>query len=267
MKRKKYCLLSVFASLAFCSAVLKAAEYIEPEMVVIPAGSFVMGSPKSETGRCVDEGPQRCVEIPAFKLARYEVTFDEWDACVADGGCKHSPDDNGWGRGKRPVINISWWDAQEYIRWLNRKSGKKYRLPSESQWEYAARAGTETPFSSGECLSTDHANYNGELPYKDCPKGVNRKQTIPVGSLAPNPWGLHDMHGNVWEWTADCWIGSYKGAPQDSSSRSADSDYCYERVVRGGSWPYHGDVLRSAFRDKYYVERRNDSVGFRLAEE
>ncbi len=244
-----------------------ASEYLEPEMVIIPAGKFLMGSCESEIGRCDDEGPQHFVAIPSFKLSKYEVTFEEWDACVADGGCKHSPDDRGWGRGKRPVINVSWWDAQEYITWLNRKSGKRYKLPSEAQWEYAARAGTETPFSSGECLSTDQANYNGELPYVGCSQGENRKQTLPVGTLKPNPWGLHDMHGNVWEWTADCWVDSYQGAPNDGSPRDAEGDYCVERVVRGGSWPYHGDVLRSAFRDKYYVERRNDSLGFRLAEE
>lgn len=244
-----------------------AAEYIEPEMIAVPASKFLMGSSASEIGRCADEGPQRCVAISTFKISKYEVTFDEWDACVADGGCYHKPDDNGWGRGKQPVINVNWWDAQQYVGWLNRKSGRRFKLPSEAQWEYAARAGTKTPFSTGECLGTDHANYNGELPYGDCPKGENRKRALPVGSLAPNPWGLYDMHGNVWEWTADCWIPSYSGAPEDARPRAVESDYCFERVVRGGSWPYHGDVLRSAFRDKYYVERRNDSLGFRLAEE
>lgn len=255
-----------FTTLVFCSSFVVAAEYIEPEMVAVPAGEFVMGSSESEIGRCMDEGPQCTVEIPAFKISRYEVTFDEWDACVADGGCDHTPDDKGWGRGRRPVINVNWWDAQQYIKWLNQKSGKQYKLLSEAQWEYAARAGTVTPFWTGKCLGTDQANYNGEIPYEGCPQGENRKQTIPVGSLAANPWGLYDMHGNVWEWTADCWLESYEGTPTDGSSRTADSDYCYERVVRGGSWPYHGAVQRSAFRDKYYVERRNDSLGFRLAE-
>ncbi len=264
---KKPFFLSAVIFIGWWNPLGAVGEYTEPEMVALPAGDFMMGSAESEVGRCADEGPQRCVDISAFRISKYEVTFDEWDACVADGGCDHNPGDDGWGRGRRPVINVNWWDVQQYIAWLNRKTGRYFKLPSEAQWEYAARAGTDTPFSSGECLGTNQANYNGEIPYGDCPKGDNRRQTLPVGSLAPNPWGLYDMHGNVWEWTADCWADSYQGAPENDTPRSADSDYCVERVVRGGSWPFHGVVLRSAFRDKYYVERRNNSLGFRLIEE
>jgi len=260
-----YYLFSIYACHAFAGSFLDAAEYIEPQMVELPAGEFVMGSSDSDIGRLADEGPQHSVNISAFKISIYEVTFDEWDACVADGGCDYSPADNGWGRGTRPVINVSWLDVKQYIRWLNRKSGRRYRLPSEAQWEYAARAGTVTPFSSGDCISTDQANYNGEIPYPGCPKGIYRRQTLPVGSLAHNPWGLHDIHGNVWEWTTDCWAENYEGAPKDGSPTRSES--CSERVVRGGSWPYQGTVQRSAFRDKYSVGNRNDSLGFRLSEE
>ncbi|MDZ7792064.1 MAG: formylglycine-generating enzyme family protein [Xanthomonadales bacterium] len=139
-----------------------------PEMVVIPSGSFQMGSPSSEPQRDSDEGPQHRVSVPAFALAKTEVTFAQWDACVSDGGCSHRPEDRGWGRGNRPVMNVNWNDAQEYVRWLSRKTGADYRLPSEAEWEYAARAGTTTRFNTGNCITSDQANFNGNYPPSGC---------------------------------------------------------------------------------------------------
>jgi len=237
-----------------------------PEMVVIPAGSFRMGSPEGESGRSEDEGPVHTVTFERpFAIARHEVAFDEWDACVRDGSCRHKPDDEGWGRGRRPVINVSWKDAKEYVQWLSRKTGQDYRLPSEAEWEYAARAGTKTPFFTGDCISTDQANYDGNYDYDGCgaKTGVYRGKTLPVGSLASNAWGLYDVLGNVWEWTEDCWNDSYEGAPSDGSAWT-DGD-CSRRVLRGGSWGNYPDVVRSADRNRNDTVLRNDFIGFRPA--
>ena len=159
-----------------------------PEMVVVLAGEFVMGSPPGEAGRMNTEGPQHAVTIAApFAAGKYEVTFEEWDACVADGGCDgYRPDDAGWGRGRRPVINVSWRDAEAYAAWLSSKTGHDYRLPSEAEWEYAARAGTTTPFWTGQTISDTQANFS-------------LRQSAEVGAYPPNPWGLHEMNGNVAE--------------------------------------------------------------------
>jgi len=234
-----------------------------PEMVVIPAGSFRMGSPSGEADRQDDEGPQHNVSIRAFALASTEVTFAQWDACVSDGGCRHRPEDEGWGRGNRPVINVSWNDAQEYVRWLSRKTGEEYRLPSEAEWEYSARAGTTTRFSTGNCITTGQANFNGNYPANGCPKGQYRRRTVAVGSFSPNAFGLHDMHGNVWEWVQDCWNDSYRGAPSDGSAWMSGD--CGRAVLRGGSWGYNGQDLRSAFRYRGPRDLRNDFTGFRPA--
>lgn len=240
---------------------------IEPQMTAIPPGIFRMGSPDSEPERSVSEGPQRMVNVAAFELGKHEVTFDEWDACVADGGCAHWPDDRGWGRGQRPLINVSWNDiTQEYLLWLNKKTGKTYRLPSEAEWEYAARAGTSTRFHTGNCITTAQANFDGNAPAPGCPKGENRKQTLPVGSFTANAFGLHDMHGNVWEWVQDCRHNNYSGAPTDSSAWATGcaSD---GHVLRGGSWIDWGPVwaTRAANRNFMPPGTRNSSVGFRLA--
>ena len=164
------------------TAQAKQAALIEPQMVAIPAGDFLMGSPETERERSVDEGPQHRVQLQGFWLGKYEVSFDEWDACVADNGCDHTPDHNGWGRGRQPVINVNWDDVQQYITWLRRNSGKPYQLPSEAQWEYAVRASTTAPFSTGPCLSTEQGNFNGNFPYRDCPRGEYRARPLPVGS-------------------------------------------------------------------------------------
>ena len=226
-----------------------------PQMVVIPAGSFLMGSPESEEGRESDEGPQHRVTIrEPFAVGVYEVTFEEWDACMADGGCGgYRPDDKGWGRGRRPVIKVSWEDAQAYVKWLSRKTGEEYRLLSEAEWEYVARAGTTTRYSFGDEITESDANY-----------GLNIGKTQPVGSYRANGYGLYDMHGNVYEWLQDCWNGRYEGAPNNGDAW--DVGDCSGRVLRGGSWSYTSTrLLRSARRGGNGTGIRSDSSGFRVA--
>ena len=182
-------------------------------MVVIPAGSFLMGSPEGEEGRLDREGPQHPVTIGApFALGKYEVTFDEWDACVAAGGCEHRPDDQGWGRGTRPVINVSWEDAHQYVAWLSGETGETYRLPSEAEWEYAARAGTTTRYfwGDGEDPACGSANIYDQVgkaadDYGGASFGCDDgfAETAPAGSFRANAFGLHDVSGNVWEWVED----------------------------------------------------------------
>jgi formylglycine-generating enzyme required for sulfatase activity len=222
-----------------------------PLMVVVPAGSFLMGSPEGEGLH--GEGPQREVTIAEpFAIGKYEVTFEEWDACVADGGCGgHKPNDR-WGRGRQPVINVSWNHADAYVSWLSERTGEEYRLPSEAEWEYAARAGTTTRYSWGDEITPDHANYGG-----------NVGRTTEVGSYAANPWGLHHMHGNVWEWVEDCLNETYEGAPEDGSAWTTGN--CSSRVVRGGSWDLGPGGLRSARRFGVVPGNRNYNLGFRVA--
>jgi len=236
-----------------------------PEMVVVPAGEFTMGSPPNEAERSSDEGPQRKVTLAKpFGVGKFEVTFAEWDACVAAGGCKHKPNDHGWGKGKRPVIDVSWDDAKEYLSWLAKKTGRPYRLLSEAEWEYAARAGTTTTFSTGRTITTDQANFDGNATYGGSAKGVYRHKTIEVGSLnKPNAFGLHDMHGNVWEWVEDCYQDNYNGAPTDGSAKLSAS--CSSRVVRGGSSYFYPQDLRSADRDRSSPDDRYSFRGFRVA--
>ena len=230
-----------------------------PEMVVVPAGSFMMGSPRSEEGRDDDEGPVHRVTIPApFAVGVYEVTFEEWDACVRGGGCGgYRPDDEGWGRGRRPAINVSWEDAQAYVDWLSRKTGESYRLLSGSEWEYAARAGTTTRHHWGDDIGRNRANCYDDY----C--GDSWAYTAPVGSFGANDFGLHDVHGNVWEWVEDCWNGNYLGAPSDGSAWLSGD--CSRRVLRGGSWddvPWH---IRAANRIRNDTGIRYYFFGFRVA--
>ena len=230
-----------------------------PEMVLVPSGEFTMGSPSSEKYRQDAEGPQRRVTIgSAFAVGKYEVTFAEWDACASSGGCGgYRPSDSGRGRGKRPVINVSWEDAQDYVDWLSRKTGKEYRLLSEAEWEYAARAGTRTRYSWGNGIGRNRANCYG------CGSRWDDDKTAPVGSFGANGFGLHDMHGNVWEWVADCWNVGYAGAPSDGSAW--ESGNCGERVLRGGSWNFAPRSLRSASRFWNDIGFRNYNHGFRVA--
>jgi formylglycine-generating enzyme required for sulfatase activity len=236
-----------------------------PQMIVVPAGTFTMGSPKTELGRESYEGPQHIVIFSEqFAVGEFAVTFDEWDACVADGGCNgYSPPDEHWGRGRRPVINVSWDDAQTYVHWVSQKTGKPYRLLSEAEREYVTRAGTSTPFWFGSSISPAQANYNGSVPYGNGPKGEYRRATVPVDSFLPNAWGLFQVHGNVFEWTGDCWQDSYTGAPTDGSAFRAGD--CNVPVLRGASWRSNPSKLRSAQRNWWGgTTGRDNEVGFRV---
>jgi formylglycine-generating enzyme required for sulfatase activity len=234
-----------------------------PEMVVIPSGTFTMGSPPTEMYRGSEA--QHRVTVPSFALGRYEVTFVQWEACVADGGCGGlEPDDYGWGRGNRPVIGVSWNDAKAYVAWLTRKTGKPYRLPSESEWEYGARGGTTTPYSSGKTISPKQANFDGSMGDGAGPSDVNRQRTMPVGSFPANPFGLHDMHGNVWEWMEDCWSEDYS-ATTPANGAPYSQPNCGGRVMRGGSWEDYAGDIRSAARVASGAEEQSWSDGFRVA--
>jgi formylglycine-generating enzyme required for sulfatase activity len=228
-----------------------------PEMVVIPAGSFLMGSPPAEPKREAYEGPLHQVTITApFAAGKFAVTFAEWDACVADGGCNgYQPNDAGWGRQDRPVINVRWDDAKAYTAWLSKKTGKAYRLLSEAEREYVTRAGTATLYWFGGKVTIFQARHDGG--------GENGQKTAPVKSFDPNPWGLYQVHGNVWEWVEDCWHDNYEGAPADGSAWTDGS--CNRRVLRGGSWGSASGALRAAFRTSYFPGLRDAYTGFRVA--
>jgi formylglycine-generating enzyme required for sulfatase activity len=230
-------------------------------MIVIPAGEFTMGATAGELGGAT----QHRVTISApFAVSKFEITFDEWDACVNEGGCDgYRPADEGWGRGKRPVMNVSWLDAKSYVNWLSRKTGKPYRLLSESEWEYAARAGTTTTFSIGDALSPSAANYDGSGDGSG-PSDVNRQQTTPVGTFPANGFGLFDMHGNVSEWVEDCWYDDYSAKTPNDGSPSPEGN-CDGHVVRGGSWEDSDSELRSAARTGGDKSDRFYSDGIRIA--
>jgi formylglycine-generating enzyme required for sulfatase activity len=225
-----------------------------PEMVIVPAGTFIMGSISGDD----DEQPPHPVAIPSpFAVSRFEVTFEQWDACVALRECTHVPGDQGWGRGTRPVINVSWYDGQQYIRWLSKYTGKHYRLLSEAEWEYAARAGTKNVYPWGDEIGHNNANCAG------CGSQWDNKETAPVGAFAANWFGVHEMLGNVWEWVEDCYEAGYDGAPTDGSART-DGD-CNLRVLRGGSWDFGPQFLRAALRLRDATESRRGNVGLRVA--
>lgn len=244
-----------------------------PEMVVVPAGAFTMGSPSGESGRYADEGPRHQVKMwYPFAVGVYEVTFEEWDACVDAGGCGgYVPDDKGWGRGKRPVINVNWNDAQAYVQWLSNKTGAEYHLLSESEWEYVARAGTNTARYWGEssraqCRYANGADetarrYHSNWPVEACDDG--HYHTAPVGTYTANTFDLYDVLGNVWEWTQDCWNDNYSNVSGDGSAR--ESGDCSMRVLRGGSYVSGPKFLRSAYRIGETSELRDGGLGFRVA--
>ena len=227
-----------------------------PEMVVIPAGRFRMGC---VSGRDCDddERPVHDVEVPAFALGVYEVTFEEYDH-FARATRRDRPNDEGWGRGGRPVINVSWEDATAYAAWLSAETGEEYRLPSESEWEYAARAGSTTQYSWGDDVGRNRANCDG------CGSRWDDERSAPAGSFEANPWGLHDMHGNVWERLEDCWHENYTRAPRDGSAWTTGGD-CGRRVSRGGSWRLHRRELRSANRSLASAGSRHEQAGLRVA--
>ena len=236
-----------------------------PEVIEVPAGSFLRGSPAFEESRKGAEGPRHEVTISQpLAVGIYEVTFAQWEACVRDGGCRgYRPGDEGWNRGQQPVINVSWEDAQAYVAWLSEQTDLPYRLLSEVEWEYVARAGTQTPFHTGETITPQQANYYSKYSYKGGRVGPSREQPVSVGSFQPNAFGLYDMHGNVWEWVQDCWNMNYAGAPRNG--QAWETGDCDQRVARGGSWYYAPDVLRSASRERYSTDVRNNNGGFRIA--
>jgi formylglycine-generating enzyme required for sulfatase activity len=233
-----------------------------PEMVVVPAGAFIMGSPDNEDGRDENEGPQRKVTITKpFAVGKYEVTFAEWNACVTAGGCKHNPN-RSLSHDKTPVIFVSWDHiTKEFLPWLSRKTGQTYRLLTEAEWEYAARAGTSTPFSTGQTITADQSNHDRSYTFGTFVRGM----TVEIGSFNPNAFGLHDMHGNVWEWVEDCYRNSYAGAPTDGSANTSVGD-CSLRVFRGGSWIEPPRYLRSAARGRGGHADANSAGGFRYPE-
>lgn len=232
-----------------------------PEMIVVPAGEFIMGSPVSEANRGDDESPQRKVIIDYdFAVGIFEITFEQWEYCLNEQGCKHDPIDNGWGRGNQPASNISWIDAKQYTEWLSNKTGYNYRLLTEAEWEYVARAGStgrfwwgdESPRGKAVCVKCDLT-------------GKTNNMSKTVGSYSSNPFGLFDLHGNVWEWVEDCWSENYIDHPSDASAFKPEGQ-CKRRVLRGGAWPNGGRHLRSANRSwKGPTHRSMTGKGFRVA--
>ncbi|MBB3168030.1 bifunctional serine/threonine-protein kinase/formylglycine-generating enzyme family protein [Simiduia aestuariiviva] len=229
------------------------------QLVAIPAGSFRMGS--SGFLDANDEKPAHSVTIKAFKMQVHEVTWAQWDACVAAKGCSYKSEDEGWGRGSRPMINVSYEEiTSQFIPWLNKAAGQRFRLPTEAEWEYAARAGSSTDYPWGNSISCSQARYRNQDG--DC---GNDLKTVPVKSYQPNGFGLYDMHGNVWEWVQDCWHDSYSGAPTDGSAWLSGN--CSRRVLRGGSWGSGPKHLRSPYRLGLPASNRLNDGGFRLVQE
>jgi formylglycine-generating enzyme required for sulfatase activity len=241
-----------------------------PAMITMPVGSFTMGSPASEPQRGSDEGPQQQIVIRTmFAVGRSEVSFDEWFACVAEGGCNaYRPGDYGWGVGKRPVINVSWADAKAYVKWLSEKTGAPYRLLSESEREYVTRGCTSpscpsTPFWFGKEISPARANYDWRYSYDGSAKAQPQRRTVATDASQANPFGLLHVHGNVREWVEDCWNASLAGLPNDGAPRVTGD--CNSRVVRGGAWSDEPKDLRSAKRSWEVVGERRAEIGFRVA--
>jgi formylglycine-generating enzyme required for sulfatase activity len=228
-----------------------------PGMIVVPAGEFMMGSPVTEPLRYPPEGPQHKVKISRpFAVSKFDVTFDDWDACVSVGGCPEV-DDLTFRRGKKPLINVNWTEAQQYVAWLSKMTGKPYRLLTEAEWEYAARAGATTAYYWGDQVGEGNANCDG------CGSKWDRRSTSPVGSFSPNAFGLYDMAGNVWQWVADCNHDTYEQAPTDGSEWPGGD--CAGHIMRGGSWLIKPPFLRSAFRVGAPVDGRHSDLGFRVA--
>jgi eukaryotic-like serine/threonine-protein kinase len=247
---------------------LTAFYFVEPlpnqaralDMVLIPGGPFLMGSPEIEEGHLSSESPQHLVTVPPFFMGRYPVTQAQWQAVMGENPSqfKQKSGEN------LPVENVSWHDAVEFCQKLSELTGRTYRLPSEAEWEYACRVRTTTPFHFGETMTTELANYHGDYSYGSGPKGEYREETTSVGSFPANAFGLQDMHGNVWEWCLDHWHKNYKGAPTDGSAWLTEKDDSY-RVLRGGSWILNPGLCRSAIRDGYDPGNRYDFLGFRVA--
>ena len=265
-------------------------EGVAITMVKIPAGTFLMGSPRDETERSDVEGPLHEVKLASFFLGQTPITQAQWRVVA---GWQERPGEQ-WGRrldlepsyhqnkgmqgenktrflagesniDQCPVERVSWWDAMEFCNRLSQRTGRTYTLPSEAQWEYSCRAATTTPFHFSKTISPELANYDGNYTYVDGPKGINRNQTTPVGMFPANAWGLYDMHGNVWEWCADYWHSNYNRTPVDGSPKIIpDANKDEIRLLRGGSWGDSPRNCRSAFRDYYHPVIRYYGVGFRV---
>ncbi|UBF29479.1 formylglycine-generating enzyme family protein [Kovacikia minuta CCNUW1] len=247
---------------------------VELEMVLLPGGSFLMGSAGDELERSTSEGPQHTVTVPTFCFGKYPVTQAQWQVIAALPQVNQAleSDLSRFKGADRPVERVSWLEAVEFCDRLSDHTGRTYRLPSEAEWEYACRAGTTTPFHFGETITTDLANYDGtdsedgkwSGSYGRGPKGIYRQETTNVGSFkVANAFGLYDMHGNVWEWCADHWHKNYGGAPIDGSAWLSD-DQKASRLLRGGSWVNIPVTCRSAYRGYYLPGDRFDYVGFRI---
>ncbi|WP_020653218.1 bifunctional serine/threonine-protein kinase/formylglycine-generating enzyme family protein [Massilia niastensis] len=253
-----------------------------PALVLVPTGRFQMGSPEHERRIAMAAGaqknwlaretPQHWVGIERpFALGRYPVTVGEWRDFVQATGWQPAGEVNWAAPGfpqtdAHPVVGVTWFDALKYVQWLSAATGKRYRLPSEAEWEYACRAGTQTAFSCGDTIDTGQANYDGSFTYNGGPRGEYRGGTTPAGSFPPNPWGLYDMHGNVWEWVQDVVHDNYEGAPGDGSAWELGGDQA-RRILRGGSWLYNPRYLRSALRNGFSAVLSNDIVGLRVVRE
>jgi formylglycine-generating enzyme required for sulfatase activity len=231
-------------------------------LAFIPTGSFLMGSSTDEPNRYSDEGPQHEVTLGSFFMAQTPITQAQWREVAGWRKLKRDldPDPSHFKGDQRPVEQVSWFDAMEFCHRLSQRTGKNYTLPSEAQWEYACRAGTTTPFHFGPTISTDVANYDGNYIYDQGSKGIYREQTTDVAIFPANAWGLHDMHGNVWEWCLDEWHDSYKWAPTDGSAWMEDDS----RLLRGGSWYSHPANCRSASRNDDLPVNRLNIIGFRV---
>ena len=239
-----------------------------PEMASIPPGKFFMGSGPSEKDAKVNEEPRHAVEISySFAVGAYEVTLAEWEACVNEGGCSSIPLDRHKrpGNGKRPVTHVTWHEAKTYTDWLSGRTGMDYRLPSESEWEYVARANTTTLFHTGQSITSEQANYDGRYDWRRSgvlTSDIYRGRTLEVGPFEANAFGLHDIHGNASEWTLDCYNSHYNGAPEDGQARGTGN--CARRVVRGGSWKDKPLDIRSARRHANVPDERSSKIGFRV---
>lgn len=234
-----------------------------PEMVDIEAGCFDIGSPMDEPLRSTDESPQLNICVDGFRLGQFEVTFEQYDAFAID-TVRPLPDDEGFGRGDHPVINVDWSDATSYASWLSQQTGQNYRLPTEAEWEYAARAGSTTPFHTGQIITSDQANFQARQSFNGSPIGEFRGQTLPVGSLSSNAFGLFDIHGNVQEWTCSPFVGDYRSSNEPQTCESGNQG---RRALRGGSWASVARDIRSARRNNSFTSLQTIATGFRVLQE
>lgn len=236
------------------------AETVIPELVTVLAGAFVMGAGEDDKFATKLELPRHEVVFPKpFALGKYPVTFAQYDAYVEATSGLAAPPDYETGRGDHPVGSVSWLDVQGYLEWLRNLTGKPFRLPSEAEWEYACRAGTTTTFSTGDDLTTEQANYW----YSENGKKIGPGKPLPVGSYAPNAFGLYDMHGTICELVEDSWADTYEERTSDPAPYYSDESHLV--ITRGGAWDYAARLLRSAFRDWVDRDRRFDNIGFRVA--